>query len=83
MTVKRRVALLALMMALAACTTTRTTKCVSKEQYGELAAGEPAKVGDQLTGDAAQDIKPVSGSAIRLRAWGRGLLDVLGGCVSE
>lgn len=83
MTALRRATLLALTLALASCATTRTTKCVTKEQYEELAAGEPAKVGDQLTGDAAQDIKPISGSAIRLRAWGRGLLDVLGGCVSE
>lgn len=78
---KRAAILIAL--ALAGCTTTRyvTVPCVTPEQYGELKKAEPPKINDQLTGKADEDIRPIAGSAIRLRAWGQGLLGVLGGCV--
>lgn len=43
--------------------------------------GEPALIGDRLTGDAARDLPTVAASAIRLRAWGRTAVALLGGCV--
>jgi hypothetical protein len=55
--------------------------CVTPSQLDELRKAEPPKVGNQLTGEADKDIRPIAGSAIRLRAWGEGLLGVLGGCV--
>lgn len=65
------------------CTTTRyvTVPCLTQEQYDKLKADEPPKVKDQLTGEADKDIRIIGGSAVRLRAWGNGLLGVLGGCV--
>ena len=67
---------------LSACTTTRyvSRPCLTQEQYDELRAAEPPKVADRLTGRADEDIKIIAGSAIRLRAWGRGALNVLEGC---
>lgn len=80
MTRALRMGLLAL--ALSGCTTTRyvSTPCLTPEQLAELKQAEPPKVSDKLTGNAAEDIKPIAGSNIRLRAWGHGLLTVLGGC---
>lgn len=77
-----RIILIALLLT--GCTTTRyhTTSCLTAEQYKALADAEPEKVGNKLTGNAEQDIKPIAGSAVRLRAWGNGLLTVLGGCVT-
>jgi hypothetical protein len=34
-----------------------------------------------LNGDAAHDVGPLAGSAIRLRGYADGLLVVLGGCI--
>lgn len=78
----RALVLLACVM-LAGCTTTRyvPVKCITAEQYKQFEQAEPPKVSDQLTGNAEQDIKPIAGSAVRLRAWGKGMLGVLGGCV--
>lgn len=72
----------AFILALSGCTTTRyvSTPCLTTEQLDELRHAEPPKVADKLTGNAAEDIKPIAGSNIRLRAWGRGLVNVLGGC---
>ncbi len=76
---------LTVLLALSGCSTTRyvSTPCLTQEQLDELRKAEPPKVGDRLTGNAAEDIKPIAGSNVRLRAWGHGLLNVLGGCASE
>ena len=42
---------------------------------------EPERIGGKLTGDARRDLDTVSANAIRLRAWGRVMLAMLGGCV--
>lgn len=70
------------LLSLSACQTTRYVKipCLSAEQYKQLEQAEPPKVKDKLTGNAGEDIKTISGSAIRLRAYSKGLLGVLGGC---
>lgn len=77
----RLVPILAL-LALAGCTTTRyvPVKCLTPEQLEELRKAEPPKVHDKLTRKADEDVKIVAGSAIRLRAWGLGMLGVLEGC---
>lgn len=69
-------------LALAGCQTTRytTVHCLTPEQLEEIRKAEPPKVGDKLTGKADEDVRVVAGSAIRLRAWGRGMLGVLDGC---
>lgn len=54
--------------------------CLTPEQLKQLEDAEPEKVGDKLTGRADEDVRTISGSAIRLRAWGRGNLEVLRGC---
>jgi hypothetical protein len=81
---KRAIPLAVILLTLPAgmCTTTRyvTVPCVTGEQYEKLKSAEPPKVGDKLTGRADEDIKPIAGSAVRLRAWGHGLLGVLEGC---
>lgn len=71
-----------LLLALAGCSTTRyvPVKCLTPEQLEELRKAEPPKVHDKLTGKADEDVKIVAGSAIRLRAWGLGMLGVLEGC---
>lgn len=81
----KRVLVITFVLTLSACSTTRyvPTKCVSKEQLEQIRRDEPPKVHDQLTGNAEQDIKPIAGSAVRLRAWGEGMLGILGGCVSD
>jgi hypothetical protein len=79
---KRTIAAL-ILLSLSACQTTRyvTIPCVTSEQYKQLEQAEPPKIADKLTGKAGEDIKTIAGSNIRLRAWGRGNLDILGGCV--
>lgn len=78
---KRTLAAL-ILLSLSACSTTRyvTVPCLTQEQYDKLKADEPPKVKDQLTGEADKDIRIIGGSAVRLRAWGNGMLGVLGGC---
>lgn len=65
------------------CVSTRyvTVHCVTSEQYQKLKDAEPPKIHDKLTGKANEDIRPIAGSNVRLRAWGQGMLGVLGGCV--
>lgn len=79
----KRLALIAL-LALSACATGKdryvTVHCVTPVQWQELHEAEPPKVADKLSGKADEDIKVVAGSAVRLRAWGQGLLGVLQGC---
>lgn len=77
----KRIAILAT-LALSGCTTTKLvpTPCLTPEQVKQLEEAEPEKVGDKLSGKADEDIRVISGSAIRLRAWGRGNLEVLRGC---
>jgi hypothetical protein len=74
-------ALIAL-LALTGCTTTRyvTIPCLTPEQYKKLEQSQPEKVHGKLTGEADKDLRIVAGSAVRLRAWGTGLLGVLQGC---
>lgn len=69
-------------LALSACSTTKyvTIPCLSKEQLEARRQAEPPKVADRLTGKADEDVRTVAGSAVRLRSWGRGNLDVLAGC---
>lgn len=66
-----------------ACTTTRYVKvpCLNIEQLEARKQAEPKLVGPELTGDAQKDVRIIGGSAKELRAWGRGNLDVLSGCV--
>jgi hypothetical protein len=70
---------IALLGTLSACQTTRyvAIPCVSKDQ---ALPAEPEKVGPKLTGKADEDVKTIAGSAVRLRAWGRGLNQILEGC---
>lgn len=79
----RPVLILAAAIALSGCQTTRYVKtpCISAEQYKQLEQSEPEKVKPKLTGNAGEDIKIISGSAVRLRAWGRGNLQILSGCI--
>ena len=71
-----------LLAALAGCSTTRfvTVPCLTQEQLAERQKAEPPKVSDRLSGNAGEDIKTIAGSAIRLRAWGLGNLQILEGC---
>lgn len=75
---KRALPIIAL-LALSACSTTRyiSTPCVSKDQ---ALPAEPERVKEKLTGKADEDLRTVSGSALRLRAWGQGLHGILEGC---
>jgi hypothetical protein len=54
---------------------------LDRTQFNQLKDAEPGKIHNQLNGDAAHDVGPLAGSAIRLRSWGEGLLTVLGGCI--
>lgn len=74
---------IALLATLAGCSTPRyiAVPCISPEQLAERESAEPPKISDTLTGKADEDIRTIAGSAIRLRAWGRGNLDILRGCV--
>ena len=69
-------------LLLSGCATTRYVKvpCLTKDEYQKRVDAEPEKVGGQLTGDAQKDVRIVGGSAKELRSWGRGNLDILGGC---
>lgn len=73
---------IALLASLAGCATTRyaPVHCVTNEQLDEQRKAEPPKVQDKLTGKADEDVKTIAGSAVRLRAWGNGLLGILEGC---
>ena len=75
----KSVTILAAMLALSACTTTRyvTAPCIAKDQ---ALPAEPERVKPRLTGKADEDLRIVSGSALRLRAWGSGLQGILEGC---
>ena len=70
-----------IMAALAAsgCATTRyvATPCIAKDQALPV---EPERVKHRLTGKADEDLRIVSGSALRLRVWGQGLNGILEGC---
>jgi hypothetical protein len=65
------------------CQTTRFVKvpCLTQEQLEQRKKAEPPMVGKDLTGDAQKDSRILGGSAKELRSWGRGNLDILGGCV--
>lgn len=81
-------------LALSGCETTRyvSRACLTDEQFEKLVTAEPECVrectkyrgkvekGGWLTGDSEKDIRPISGSAIRLRDYSHGLLDTLDGC---
>lgn len=68
-------------LALAGCQTIEVpVPCLTQEQLAEREAAEPEKVGDQLTGQADEDLRVVAGSAVRLRSWGRGNLDLVRAC---
>ena len=69
-------------LALSGCTTTRyvTTSCLTPDQYQRVADALPKKVGDQLTGQAQEDVKIIAGSNIELRGYAGNLLQVLRGC---
>jgi hypothetical protein len=73
------------LLALTGCATPQTryvsTYCLTRTQFNQLKDAEPGKIHNQLNGDAAHDVGPLAGSAIRLRSWGEGLLTVLGGCI--
>ncbi len=73
---------------LAGCATVPATKyvpvyCLTQQQFDQLKAQEPPKIKSQLNGQADHDLEIVAGSAIRLRAFGDGLITVLGGCVAK
>ena len=74
---------LLLLATLAGCQTTRfvSVPCLTPEQLAERESAEPPKIADRLSGKADEDIRIIAGSALRLRAWGSGNLDVLRGCV--
>ena len=69
-------------LALTGCAHTSylTRSCLTQEQYNQLAQSEPSKVHDKLTGQADKDIRPITGSALELRAWGETLLGTLKVC---
>lgn len=72
------------LLSLAGCTTTRyiPISCLTKEQLAEREKAEPPMVKDRTVGMKADEALPIAvGSAIRLRSWGRGNLDVLRNCV--
>ena len=69
-----------LTIALAGCTHTVVRDCATPEQIQQLRDAEPPKVSDKLTGKADEDVRIIGGSAIRLRAWGRGAIETLEGC---
>jgi hypothetical protein len=58
-----------------------TVYCITPEQFEQIRKAEPPKVHNLLTGEADKDTRTLGGSAIRLRAWGDGVLEILGGCV--
>jgi hypothetical protein len=74
-----RAAIILAALALSGCQTTRfvQTYCLTKDH--PLPA-EPEKVAPKLTGEADKDLRIVAGSAVRLRAYGAGLRQILEGC---
>lgn len=81
--VMKRFPVIMAVLALGACQTRYVTvQCISPEQLEQQRQAEPPKVSDKLTGKADEDVKTIAGSAIRLRAWGRGMLGILEGCTS-
>lgn len=78
-----RIFSIALLLALSGCQTTKYVRiyCLSKAQLEQLQKAKPGKIRDQLTGQADQDLRLVTGRLVRVESWGDGLLDVLGGCV--
>ena len=79
-----RPAILLAALALTGCATTRfvPVHCVTKSQLEQLKRAEPPKVGQELTGQAQDDLKIIAGSNVKLRAYGHGLLGVLEGCAN-
>jgi hypothetical protein len=79
-----RPALIFAAFALTGCATTQRyapVYCLTRAQLEELKRQAPPKVHDQLTGNADRDTQILAGNLIRVRAFGDGLLQVLGGCV--
>lgn len=74
---------LLLALLLTGCVQTRyvTVYCVTQEQFAVLKRTQPDKIHSQLTGQADRDILTITANSIRLRSYGDGLLEVLGGCV--
>jgi hypothetical protein len=68
-------------LLLAACAHQPLTRsCLTQQQYEQLKASEPPKVHSKLTGKADEDVRPLAGSSLELRAWGHALLDTLKIC---
>ena len=68
-------------LSLSACATpTVTRSCITQQQYEQLKASEPPHIKSKLTGKADEDVRPLAGSALELRAWGHALLDTLRIC---
>lgn len=57
-------------------TTPTPVPCVDRDQI----PAEPARVGNQLTGDAVSDLSIVAASALELRRYGGELRALLAGC---
>lgn len=57
-----------------------TVPCLTPQQLEERRKAEPPLVRKDLTGDAQKDIRIIGGSAVELRAWGRGNISILEGC---
>ena len=77
---KRFVALAAL-FSLGACAHKPViVSCVTREQLEELRRQEPPRIADRLTGRADEDTRTLAGSALRLRAWGHNMLNVVEVC---
>lgn len=78
----KRLVLALTALSLTGCAQTRYVRvyCITKEQLAELQRQKPAKIRDQLTGRADEDLKKVAGRLVRVEAYADGLIDVLGGC---
>lgn len=79
-TSKRLVLGLLASITLSGCAHTITVSCLTRKQYEDLKAQQPGKIHGKLTGKADEDIRPVAGSALRLRAYSDTLLGVLEVC---
>jgi hypothetical protein len=82
----RLLKLAAACLALSACVPPvryATIYCVTPPQFQKLKDAEPPKVGNQLTGQAQDDIKIIAGNDVELRQYSGDLLNVLGGCVGQ
>jgi hypothetical protein len=82
MNVKRHFTLAIAALALCGCAHDRFVQipCIAKDQ---VLPAEPERVGPKLTGQAQEDFRTVAGSAVELRAWGRGLNGILEGCRAQ